>query len=198
MGIPQIAPYDVPACPQSWVSWRLDPSRAVLLVHDMQRWFVDRFAADDPPLPMIIKNINSLRTLGLPTVFTAQPPAQEPHDRGLLTDFWGPGIPSAGSAAIHPSLAPSDEDVVLTKWRYSAFVRTRLEDVLQGRDQLIITGVYAHIGIVATACDAFMRDIQPFIVADAVADFSAAHHSNALVWAAQRCAMVTTTAEVLS
>ncbi len=48
-----------------------------------------------------------------------------------------------------------------------------------------------------TACDAWMRDIQAFAVADAVADFSADEHAMALRWAAGRCAVVTTTATVL-
>ncbi|HCT77759.1 MAG TPA: isochorismatase [Micromonosporaceae bacterium] len=195
MGLPAIPPYSLTAVlPENRVQWRPDPARAVLLVHDMQAWFLDRFAG--PPLPSIMENISLLRkdcaALGIPVIFTAQPPRQDPHERALLTDFWGPGLPDDAAAAL--LLDPADDDIVLTKWRYSAFVRTGLEEALGGRDQLLIAGVYGHIGIVATACDAFMRDIQPFILADAVADFSAAHHEQALSWAAQRCAVVTATA----
>ncbi|GAA0969443.1 isochorismatase family protein [Actinocorallia libanotica] len=204
MGLPSITPYAMPQdLPAGRVDWRPDPARAVLLVHDMQNYFVDAFQRDASPIPALIANITVLRAvsdrLGVPVVFTAQPGAQTLEQRGLLQDFWGPGIPAdPQAAAIIADLAPRGGDTLLTKWRYSAFQRTDLHRLLaeQGRDQLIVTGVYAHIGCLMTACEAFMSDIEPFFVADAVADFSAAHHAQALQYAADRCARLLTTSDV--
>lgn len=206
MGLPRITPYPMPdALPANRVSWTPDPSRAVLLVHDMQNHFVDAFARDAEPIPRLIANINELRVrcadLGVPVVYTAQPGAQTLEQRGLLQDFWGDGVPGEARASrIIDELTPAGSDILLTKWRYSAFQRTTLQDMLTrtGRDQLIITGIYAHIGCLMTACDAFMRDVEPFFVADATADFSAEHHASALTYAAERCAVTVTTSTLLS
>ena len=84
---------------------------------------------------------------------------------------------------VIPELSPGDSHHRVTKWRYSAFERTDLRQSLSfaGRDQLVITGVYAHMGCQVSATDAFMSDVQPFLVTDAVADFSAAEHRNAVL-----------------
>ena len=211
MALPKIAPYSYREQEhQNRVNWRVDPARAALLVHDMQRYFVRAFELerDGQPLPdaqinIAIANIRRLldaaHAANIPVYYTAQPPRQNPADRRLLTDFWGDGLQDDESAQILDELAPTEADTVLTKWRYSAFVRSPLEEQLKdlGRDQLIIGGIYAHIGCLTTALEAFMRDIQPFMVADALADFTTEEHRMACEYASGRCARVLNTAEVL-
>ena len=211
MALPKIAPYSYREQEhQNRVNWRVDPARAALLVHDMQRYFVRAFELerDGQPLPdaqinIAIANIRRLldaaHAANIPVYYTAQPPRQNTADRRLLTDFWGDGLQDDENARILDELAPTEADTVLTKWRYSAFVRSPLEEQLKdlGRDQLIIGGIYAHIGCLTTALEAFMRDIQPFMVADALADFTEKEHRMACEYASGRCARVLNTAEVL-
>ena len=211
MALPKIAPYSYREQEhQNRVNWRVDPARSALLVHDMQRYFVRAFELerDGQPLPdaqinIAIANIRRLldtaHAANIPVYYTAQPPRQNPADRRLLTDFWGDGLQDDENARILDELAPTEADTVLTKWRYSAFVRSPLEEQLKdlGRDQLIIGGIYAHIGCLTTALEAFMRDIQPFMVADALADFTEKEHRMACEYASGRCARVLNTAEVL-
>jgi bifunctional isochorismate lyase/aryl carrier protein len=210
--LPTIPPYAMPRpeeLPAGRASWTVDPDRAVLLVHDMQRYFLAPFARDTEPVSVLVDHIGSLarraRELGVPVLYTAQPGVQPADDRALLTEFWGPGPAAAyredpDVVEIIDELAPGPDDEVLTKWRYSAFARSPLAERLAGwgRDQLLVTGIYAHIGCMVTAVDAFMRDVEPFLVGDAVADFSRDHHDRALEWTASRCGVVTTTAAVLS
>ncbi|WP_055108573.1 isochorismatase family protein [Paenibacillus ihumii] len=208
MGIPAISPYTMPAegeLPANKVAWRPDPQRAVLLIHDMQNYFLKAYNIAESPVVELFSNISRLRTecakLGIPVVYSAQPGGQRPEDRGLLQDFWGPGIGTDPyEAQIAAEVAPGDQDILMTKWRYSAFQKTDLLQRMreQGRDQLIICGIYAHIGCLLTSCEAFMQDIQPFLVADAVADFSFEKHKLALTYAAERCAVTLTTQRLLA
>ncbi|MDO5749817.1 MAG: isochorismatase family protein [Rothia sp. (in: high G+C Gram-positive bacteria)] len=213
MALPAIAPYSYTDNEHAnRVSWPVDPSRAVLLVHDLQEHFVRAFSRTDengnelPEAQINIAIANTRRLLdtahaaGIPVYYTAQPPRQDPADRRLLIDFWGDGMQDDEGAQILPAIAPAEGDTVLTKWRYSAFVRSDFEQRLKdsGRDQLIIVGVYAHIGCLTTALEAFMRDIQPFMVADGLADFSEEEHRMACEYASGRCARVLSTDEVLA
>jgi bifunctional isochorismate lyase/aryl carrier protein len=210
VSLPRIEPYPLPGpadLPAGRVDWRPDPGRAALLVHDMQRYFLAPYRG--APVPAVTANVAALlaacRERGVPVFYTAQPGRQDVADRGLLTEFWGAGIGAVidadpAAAEIVDELAPGGSDTVLVKWRYSAFQRSTLAEQLAslGRDQLVVTGIYAHIGCQATAVEAFMRDVRPFLVADGVADFSRRHHDQACEYVAQRCGMVTTTAAVLA
>jgi bifunctional isochorismate lyase / aryl carrier protein len=205
MALPAITPYCLPGqeeLPDNRVAWQVDPNRSVLLIHDMERHFVAAFPPGREPLNQVIPHIRTLRdrarSVGIPVVYSAQPGGQTPEQRGLQLDWWGPGVADPSQEAIVDELAPEPDDVVLTKWRYSAFQRTALREMLRdwNRDQLVITGIYAHIGCLMTAAEAFQQEVQAFLVADAVADFSLEEHRMALWYAAKRCAVVVSTSRL--
>jgi isochorismate hydrolase len=206
VGIPNVAPYPLPAStdlPRNTARWVADPARVVLLVHEMQRFFLR-------PLPPGIRepltqNIESLsdrcRKIGVPVAYTMQPGRMTDEQRGLLKDFWGSGMrDDARDREVTAPLTPEPSDWTFTKWRYSAFFQSELLARMRehGRDQLVICGVYAHVGVLMSAAEAFTNDIQPFVVADAIADFSLEYHRLAMEYAAERCAVVVTTGTVLA
>ena len=207
MAIPKLQAYALPEShdiPQNKVDWAFEPQRAALLIHDMQDYFVSFWGENCPMMEQVIANIAALRDYckqhNIPVYYTAQPKEQSDEDRALLNDMWGPGLTrSPEQQKVVDRLTPDADDTVLVKWRYSAFHRSPLEQMLKesGRNQLIITGVYAHIGCMTTATDAFMRDIKPFMVADALADFSRDEHLMSLKYVAGRSGRVVMTEELL-
>ena len=116
MAIPSISPYPIPTpsttlpadCPAR--SWTLEPARAALLVHDMQKYFLAAYDWNKEPLHSALANIARLITtadqLGIPVFYSAQPPQQHPARRGLLSDMWGQGLQTAEEASIIKELAP--------------------------------------------------------------------------------------------
>lgn len=203
--IPQIKPYTMPTfnqIPENVANWKIDPKRVVLLVHDMQRFFIERIPLT--PRADLIKHIALLHewcvTHSIPVAYTAQPGDMTEKQRGLLKSFWGSGMKADPSdRQIVDELTPASEDWLFTKWRYSAFYNSNLLQKMResDRDQLIICGVYAHIGVLITSIEAFSNDIQTFLVADAIADFSQVDHLMALNYAAQCCAQITLTHKIL-
>ena len=207
MAIPKLTGYALPTAaelPNKKVNWAFEPERAALLIHDMQEYFLNFWGENCPMMEQVVANIAQLRDYckkhNIPVYYTAQPKEQSDEDRALLNDMWGPGLTrSPEQQRIVSELTPDEADTVLVKWRYSAFHRSPLEQMLKetGRNQLMITGVYAHIGCMTTATDAFMRDIKPFFIADALADFSREEHLMSLNYVAGRTGRVVMTDELL-
>ncbi|SCK53948.1 MULTISPECIES: isochorismatase family protein [unclassified Streptomyces] len=206
MGPPAVASYPMPAraeVPSSAATWTIDPARAALLVLDMQRHHLGRFPASDAPTEQLVGNVGALRelagVLAIPIVFGVEQAVRQPDQRGVLGDLWGPGITDAADAALIDTLAPRAGEHVVVHTRPNAFLGSQLERTLRGhgRDQLIVCGLFAGLGVLLTSADAVMHGIQPFVVADAVADLTAEKHTGALRWMAVHSAVVTRTEQLL-
>ncbi|WP_162902300.1 isochorismatase family protein [Facilibium subflavum] len=184
------------------LNWQIKKEKCALLIHDMQRYFVHALPTE-PALEMtraIVKILRWARYNRISIFYSAQPGRMTTEKRGLLADLWGSGMYSTEEdRQIIDDLFPSHDDVVLTKWRYSAFYQSDFADMLSECqcDSLIITGIYASVGILATAIEAFSRDIRPFIVADGIADFTQSGHQKAVDYMADNCAQILAAMDVV-
>ncbi|CAL8900729.1 isochorismatase family protein [Kocuria varians] len=205
-GLPTFRGYSMPSdadLPVSRVSWEINPSSTMLLVHDMQPFFLAGYG-DEPPVETLTENVSDLiqraRAVEVPVAYTLQPGNMSASERGLVADFWGPGMARSDEDRLpRGALAPASNDAVFTKWRYSAFHQSGLDNYVHEKNvkKIILCGVYADIGILATAIDAYSRDLQVFLVADAIADFTREDHEHALGYISNRCGRVVSTKDVL-
>ncbi len=175
--------------------WDIEWDGAAVLVHDMQEYFVRALPSEvrTPLCSNVAKVVRMARERDAPIIYSGQPGRMTPEQRGLLLDFWGPGMTSSPEdrELVTQALA-RESDLRITKWRYSAYSRTILSEYLETRrrNQLIVCGIYTHVGIVATAIDAMSRDVKVFVVADATADFSWRHQLGALDYIGGRCGQI--------
>lgn len=163
--------------------WELKPSQAALLVHDYQNYFLSFLSA---PLRQELLNatnrlIKVARNYKMPIIFTGQAGYGERAERGIIRDLWGKGMAASGAQIdFDPQINRSSSDYSLIKQRYSAFASTNLDSILRATrcNQLVLCGLYGSVGIIATAYDCVNRDIESFLVPDAIADFTSEDHKH--------------------
>ncbi|MET9832113.1 isochorismatase family protein [Streptomyces sp. NPDC006385] len=185
--------------PDDTTGWTLDPVRAALVVLNLQRRFVRALDQEGAPIHQLLTNtcrlMSAARAAGVPVIHSV--PVRE---RGAALHVRQPGAPAdGGGEAFAEEVEPRIGDAVLTARKHSAFARTRLDSRLRDlkRDQVVIAGLVARVGVMMTAADAWAQDLEPFVVADAVADHSAGGHEFALEWVADTCGAVTSTEGVV-
>ena len=101
-----------------------------------------------------------------------------------------------GSAFYGPQ--PAQDELVVTKTRYSGFVGTDLDARLKamGVDTLVVCGLTTECCVAATAADAFDLDYHVFVAADACAAYEPDLHEVALKTMALNTAILTDSVEV--
>ena len=176
--------------------------RAALLVIDMQNDFCDpRVGTYAPGAEETIEPISSLieraRATDTPVIFTQEVHRPDQLDAGRERDP-GAGLPYPGGMPEDPlpvhcvegtdgveivdELTPRPEDVRIGKRRYSCFLGTDLQLLLNGLDvqTLLITGVCSNICVLWTVGDAYQLDYHVRVIEDCVAGTSPAEHDAAL------------------
>ncbi|AKK07200.1 isochorismate hydrolase [Corynebacterium mustelae] len=161
--------------------WELKPSQAALLVHDYQNYFLNFLSPllQQELLDATNRIIKAARNYEMPIIFSGQAGYGDRAERGIIRDLWGKGMASSGTEIeLDPRLSRSSTDYTVTKQRYSAFASTNLASILSAtrRNQLVLCGIYGSVGIIATAYDCVNRDLESFLIPDAIADFTSVDH----------------------
>src|SRR3984885_982758 len=163
---------------------KIDPSRTVMIVVDMQNDFVAEGAPIETPaaramVPKLAEALALCRDVGVRVIYTAHVHRRDGCDMGLFDDLH-PVIESRaalvdGTAGVEifPDLAPRVGEHVIKKHRYSAFFGTDLDIILRGWgiETVIISGTTTENCCHATARDAMFRNYRVVFLSDATATF---------------------------
>jgi nicotinamidase-related amidase len=157
----------------------LDPARTALLVMDVQNDVVGNHASDPGPLVARLEHLvaaarrRGVRVMFVVVGFRPGYPEASPRNQAFAAIkqsrrlvLGTPGF------AIHPSLAPRDDEVVVVKHRVSAFAGTELEVVLRsaGIDTLILSGIATSGVVLSTLRQAADMDYRCVVVSDGCSD----------------------------
>jgi nicotinamidase-related amidase len=186
----------------------VDPAHTALLVVDMQRDFCtpggafDRLGVDismyPPMVPRLARLIDGARAAGVPVIYiqmtvlpgrASDSPAQIRFNLRLHLGSEGVVEPLAytpdGSEGqqIIPELAPRDGDLVVKKYRSSAFWGTNLDMLLRANaiKTCVVSGCTTEGCVESTARDAMFGDYYVVIPEDCVASDDRAQHDASLL-----------------
>jgi nicotinamidase-related amidase len=185
-----------------------DPSRAGVLSMDLQAAIVSIYAkGQDEFLPRVAGVLGAARDRGLKVIHIQEafrPGLPEISSRNALfvaiknspqwqQIFQGP------SGAIHPAVAPQNEEVVVTKHRISAFAGTDLEMILRAGeiDTLVLLGIATSGVVLFTLLHAVDADYRVVVVKDCCADQDSEVHATLVEKIFPRLVAVTTAAELI-
>jgi nicotinamidase-related amidase len=158
------------------MTYEPDPARTALLVIDAQREYFDADGAlftehAGEILDNLLALVDGARRSGMHVVWVRHVMAADGSDAGRMGDFDETPSFVAGTRGVEitPELVPREDEPVVDKTRYSAFVNTRLESVLKtwGVDTVVITGLMTQYCSVTTARHAHDLDYRVIFVADA-------------------------------
>jgi nicotinamidase-related amidase len=164
----------------------LDPARTAVLSMDLQVGIVSIYLKDQELLTRAANVLQHARAAGMRVIHVTvgfRPNLPEVSTRNRLLAaiksspehqrlFRGP------AAAIHPTLGPEADDIVITKHRVSAFTGTDLEMILRANniDTLVLFGIATSGVVLSTIREAADTDYGLVVIKDCCADLDQELH----------------------
>jgi nicotinamidase-related amidase len=153
-------------------------ANSALLVMDVQRTIVDRFADAGGCLTRLREAVDAARTADIPVIYVVvgfRPghPEISARNRTFAAAARSGGFAEGDEgSAVHPDVAPRPEDIVVTKRRVSAFAGSDLDMVLRAGeiDTLVLTGIATSGVVLSTLRQAADLDFELTVLADACLD----------------------------
>jgi nicotinamidase-related amidase len=150
----------------------------VLLVMDVQRGIVGRFADDPGYLERLSRAITAARAAGIAVVhvrvgFRPGHPEISARNRSFSAVASSGGLAEDSPAAeLHPAVAPAPGEAVVTKRRVSAFTGSDLEVLLRGlgAGTLVLAGIATSGVVLSTLRQAADMDYRLIVLEDACLD----------------------------
>lgn len=189
-------------------SLALEPDRAAVLSMDLQTGIVGIYAKDDAALPdRAAKILESSRKRKLSVIHVQVGFRPGLPEVSLRNQFFGSVKRSVQhqqlfvgpTGAIHPTVAPQADDVVVTKHRISAFSGTDLEMILRAKEieTLILFGISTSGVVLSTLLHASDNDYRLIVVKDCCTDLDAEGHNYLVERLFPRLATVTTSVQLI-
>jgi len=158
--------------------------RTALLVMDVQRGIVERFADDAGYLDRLGAAITKARAAGIPVIYVTISfrhghPEISARNKSFSAIMTAGGFTHDDPATgVHPAVEPKQGDVVVIKRRVSAFTGSDLEVVLRGLGigTLVLTGISTSGVVLSTLRQAADLDYQLVVLSDACADLDPEVH----------------------
>jgi nicotinamidase-related amidase len=145
---------------------------------DVQVGIVARYANDAGLVDRLLRATDAARAASIPVIYVVvgfRPDYAEvsPNNRGFAAIAQS-GAFSEGDAdrEVHPTIAPREGDIVVTKKRVSAFAGSDLDMVLRAQhiDHLVLSGISTSGVVLSTLRQAADLDCRLTVLSDGCAD----------------------------
>lgn len=149
--------------------------KSALIVLDMQEYFLNKNSHAYIPsveaiLPNIKKLIDFFEKQGRPVIFTKHINTEK--NAKMMKKWWQEIIEKDDVRGDLLSKNP----IIIEKSQYDAFYETNLGNLLDGSEQLVITGIMTHLCCETTIRSAFLRNYEIFFPIDGTATYNEKYH----------------------
>ena len=173
----------------------LDPQTTALVLIDLQNGILGRKLAPISADDLVARGQTlaaKFRAARAPVVLVNAAPKLDGPERQVDEPFALPRVLPAGFADLAPGLAEPG-DILITKSTWGAFFRTDLDAELKSRGirTIVLGGVATHIGVEATARQAWELDYELVIARDVTTSLAVEPHEGTMRYIFPRIARIT-------